>query len=91
MQRSLPARATPIPVAVVPGPTRHLTITIDAVRPPRHTSFLGPLGAGITDVTIPGARVHPAMQLSSDGAAAFGATPQRATVVNLDQPLEIRT
>ena len=49
-----------------PTPHHH-----DRCRPRHrpHRSFLGPLGAGITDVTIPGINFQPAMQLPTDELA----------------------
>ncbi len=87
VQRSLPVGSAPVRVSVAPGRTRHLRITIDAVRPARHPSFLGPLGAGITHVAIPGVSFRPAMQLPSDGLTAFAGPSRGKTVVSLDEPI----
>ena len=87
VRRTLPADSAPVHVAVAPGRTRHLRITIDAVRPARHASFLGPLGAGITDIAIPGVSFHPALQLSSDERTAFAGSATKGTVVSLDEPI----
>ena len=87
VERSIPAGSAPVRVTVAPGPTRHLRITITAVRPARHPSFLGPLGAGITHVAIPGVSFQPAMQLPSDELRAFAGPVQRKTVVSLAEPI----
>jgi arabinofuranan 3-O-arabinosyltransferase len=87
VQRNLPVRNAPIDVSVAPGETRHLTITIDAVRPPARPSFIGPLGAGIINVTIPGVTFRSAMQLPTDELAAFSGGSSRPVMVNIDAPV----
>ncbi len=87
VQRNLPVQNAPVKVSVAHGETRHLTITIDAVRPPSTPSFIGPLGAGIIDVTIPGISFHPAMQLPSDDLATFRGGANRPVMVNIDAPV----
>jgi arabinofuranan 3-O-arabinosyltransferase len=87
VQRSVPAGSAPIRVLLAPGRTRHLRITIDSVRPARRPSFLGPLGAGISGVAIPGVSFQPAMQLPSDELTAFAGLSRGNTVVSLDGPI----
>ncbi len=71
VKRALPLRNGPVEVKVAHGSTRHLTITISSVSAPSKESFLGPLGAGITDVAIPGISFRPAMQLPTDDVSSF--------------------
>jgi arabinofuranan 3-O-arabinosyltransferase len=87
VQRNLPVQDSPVEVSVAHGETRHLTVTIDAVRPPSRPSFIGPLGAGIINVTIPGVTFHPAMQLPTDDLATFSGGSDRPVIVNIDAPV----
>ena len=87
VHRTIPVRDTPVNVTVARGSTRHLTITISAVRPPSKKSFLGPLGAGITNVAIPGISFHPAMELPTDELTSFSGADRRAVMVDIDAPV----
>jgi arabinofuranan 3-O-arabinosyltransferase len=84
---TIPDRDAPVGVDVAPGSTRHLTITIDAVRPPTTPSFIGPLGAGITDVAIPGVSFHSAMRLPIDDPVDSSGASRNSIMVNLDAPV----
>jgi arabinofuranan 3-O-arabinosyltransferase len=86
VRRHVPVQNTPVSVAVVPGKTRHLKITIHAVR--RNTEPSAPrLGAGITDIAIPGVAFYPAMQLPSDELAAFSGATRRSPILSFDDPV----
>ncbi len=87
VHRAVPFRYAPVGLLVAPGTTRHLTISIDAVRPPARRSFLGPLGAGITDVAIPGVTFRPAMRLPTDASASFAGPARQSIMVNLNAPV----
>jgi arabinofuranan 3-O-arabinosyltransferase len=87
VRRSLPDRNTPVRVSVAPGKTHHLAITIDAVRPPTEPPFISTLGAGITDVAIPGVSFHQAMQLPTDELAAFWSGARNSPIVNFNEPV----
>jgi arabinofuranan 3-O-arabinosyltransferase len=87
VQRKIPIRNTPVKVTVAPGATRHLTITISDVRAPPTQSFLGPLGAGITGVAIPGVSFQPAMELPTDDVTSFSGGDSRAVMVDIDAPV----
>ena len=86
VRRTLPAASSPTWVTVAPGLTRHLTIGIDAVRPPAHPSK-PPLGVGISDVTIPGVSFRPAMQLPNDQLSAFSGAARNTAVVSISDPV----
>ena len=88
VRRAIPRVSTPVQVSVAPGSTRHLTITIDAVRRPSSVYFLGPLGAGITDVAIPGVTFVPAMQAPTSEVAAFAGASRSPAVVSFSQTVE---
>ena len=86
VRRYIPARNTPVALTVAPGWTRRLKITIDKVRPgKKHVN--PPLGAGITDVTIPGVSFTSAMRLPSDQLSTFSRKPQNATILNFADPV----
>jgi arabinofuranan 3-O-arabinosyltransferase len=82
----IPVRNTPVRVAVVPGKTQYLAILIDAVRPSTKPS-VPPLGAGITDVTIPGVTFQLAMQLPSDELRAFSGATRNSPVISFSDPV----
>ncbi len=87
VKRDLPRVNTGVKVSVAPGPTRHLSITIDDVRPPTKQYFLGPLGAGITHVAIPGITYRAGMQLPSNELAAYRAPTSSDPVVSISEPV----
>ena len=86
VRRYIPARSTPVTVTVAPGLTRRLKITIYNDRPAKK-HVIPPLGAGITDVTIPGVSFTPAMRLPSDQLSTFSRKPQNATILNFGDPV----
>jgi arabinofuranan 3-O-arabinosyltransferase len=84
--RSIPEGNSPVWVSVAPGLTRHLKITIDSVRSSIERS-VPHLGVGITDVTIPGVRFRPAMQLPRDEESAFSGAARNSPIVSIDDPV----
>ena len=74
-------------LSVSPGATRHLKVTIVGVeaKPTPLGSVL--LGAGITDISIPGVVFHPRMLLPDDEAATFSSPTSQASVVALNRPI----
>lgn len=88
VRRALPLGNGVVRLAVAPGRTRHLTITIDAVRRPSQPSILGlPLGAGITDVSIPGVTYRPAEKLPTDELAAFASASRSSPIIVINSPV----
>ena len=86
VRRTLPVGSSPTWLTVAPGLTRHLSIGIDAVRPPAHPSE-PPLGVGISDVTIPGVSFRPAMELPNDQLSAFSGAARNTAVVSISDPV----
>jgi arabinofuranan 3-O-arabinosyltransferase len=84
--RYLPVTNKPVRVSVTPELTRDLQIVIDAVRPPSEP-VKPPLGAGITDITVPGLDFRPAMALPTDKLAAFSQPTRNLPVVSLYDPV----
>jgi arabinofuranan 3-O-arabinosyltransferase len=67
VSRYLPDRGSPVQLAVPRGPSLHLKITIAAVRPVPPLPNGGiVLGAGISNVAIPGLVVRPQMEVPDD-------------------------
>ena len=86
VRRYIPARNAPVRVSVAPGTTLHLKITIDATRKnskPVHP----PQGAGITEVSIPGIAVQPAMQLPTDELATFSGAARAQPMLSISDPV----
>ena len=86
VRRYIPARNAPVRVSVAPGTTRHLMITIDATREkgaPAHP----PQGAGITEVSIPGIAIQPAMQLPTDELATFSGAARAQPTLSISDPV----
>jgi arabinofuranan 3-O-arabinosyltransferase len=78
----------PVQLSVPPGTSRHLRITIDVVRPSARPPRGGIiLGAGITDVAIPGVSYHPQMRVPNDEASTFSRPSSRTPVVVFSRPL----
>ena len=86
VRRYIPVRNAPVRVSVTPGKTLHLRITIDATRPNSKPAN-PPLGAGITEVAIPGITFQPAMQLPSDELATFSGATRAQPVLSINDPV----
>jgi arabinofuranan 3-O-arabinosyltransferase len=84
--RSIPPGSKTAWITVAPGMTRHLKITIRKVHQTNHPTY-PPLGAGITDVSIPGVSFHPAMQLPTDELTKFSSPTSEPVVLNLNDPV----
>ncbi len=87
VERSLPAGYGPFRVRTVPGASKFLKITIDATRPAKLPPLIFPLGAGITQVAIPGISFTPAAQVPSSELAAFVGANRSDPVLNLSSPI----
>jgi arabinofuranan 3-O-arabinosyltransferase len=88
VERSLTPRDAPVRLTVPRGATRFIKFTIDAVRPAQQESTDGiAVGAGITDVRIPGASFQQNMKIPSDETANFSAPSRNPPVVALSRPL----
>ena len=86
--RDLPPGKGSYTLDVAGGATRNLKLTIAAARPPALPPLGGiVLGAGITNVSIPGVSFTPRMRLPNDESAAFAAPRANAPVVVLARPL----
>ncbi len=86
VRRSIPITNSPVEVSVAPGLTQHLMIMIKGVRRPKHPAA-PQLGAGITDVAIPGVSFHEAMQLPTDELSAFSSAIHGSPILDLDDPI----
>jgi arabinofuranan 3-O-arabinosyltransferase len=72
VQRSISAGTNVVPLSNAQGLTRYIRVRIDAVKPPSQQSVIGiSLGAGISQIKIPGLRFQAAMQVPYDDAGAF--------------------
>jgi arabinofuranan 3-O-arabinosyltransferase len=86
--RTLPAGRVTDRLAVAPGPTLHLKVTIETVRPARQPAQGGiVLGAGISDIVIPGVTFQPRMKVPDDEAGAFARAGRQEPTVVLDRTL----
>jgi arabinofuranan 3-O-arabinosyltransferase len=86
VRRYIPASNGPVRIGVTSQMTRDLQIVIDAVRP-AVDPLKPPLGAGITDISIPGVKFRPAMQLPSDMLAKFSDPSRNLPVLSLYDPV----
>ena len=88
VRRYLPPRGTPVRLSIPAGNSLHLKITIDEVRPPAKLALGGiVLGAGITDVKIPGVRFEPNMKVPNDEASSFSGAGRNPPVIVLNRPI----
>ena len=88
VRRYLPAKDSPVPLSVPRGTSRFLRITIDATRVAKGPSRGGfPLGAGITEVAIPGVTVHARMKVPDDERATFSARQRHTPVIVFNRPV----
>jgi len=71
VNRRLAPTSAPQKITVPAGLSRKLTIRIDKVIPPSKASPYGSIGAGITDIVIPGVAFHLRMQTPSDERSSF--------------------
>ena len=71
VKRSLAPTSAPQKVAVPAGLSSKLTIRLDKVMPPSQASPYGNIGAGISDIVIPGVSIHLRMQTPSDEFCVF--------------------
>jgi arabinofuranan 3-O-arabinosyltransferase len=86
VHRFVPRTNAPVWLTVAPGETRHLKIVIRMVRRPRKRQD-PPLGAGITQVTIPGVTFQPAMRLPTVELATFSQPGRKPPVVSVSDPV----
>ena len=84
VKRSLAPTGAPQRVTVPSGLSRKLTIHIDKVTPPSKTSPFGTIGAGITDIVIPGVAFHLRMQTPSDERSSFSGSGREPPEVVLN-------
>ncbi len=85
--RSLPVTNQPVLIAVHPGSTLHLVVTIADSRPATVHTF--PLeGAGIRDIVIPGVTFRPAMMLPTDQTAALSGSSGAAPTLLFYEPVQ---
>ncbi len=87
--RNLPATKSPVRLRVPHGPSRYLRITIDSTRGGFAIPVQGRilLGAGITNVAIPGVSYAPQMLVPNDESAAFSGPRRNPPVVVFDRPI----
>ena len=86
--RYLPPRSSPVRVSVPKGESLHLKVTIAAVRPVPPVSTGGiVLGAGITNIAIPGLKVVPQLKVPNDEPSQFKGEHRNDLVVNFSRPL----
>lgn len=87
VKRSLAPTSAPQKVAVPAGLSSKLTIRLDQVTPPSQASPYGNIGAGISDIVIPGVSIHLRMQTPSDELASFSGPGRQAPEVILSSPV----
>jgi arabinofuranan 3-O-arabinosyltransferase len=85
VKRRLPSTSGVVQLTVPEGESRHLKITIDAVRNPPSGGFLS--GAGIAGIAIPGVAFQPQMKLPDDESKAFAGAARNAPAVVFNRPM----
>lgn len=85
--RDLPATTKPVRLSVARGLTLHLRVTIEAVRSVGIPLGAFPLGAGISDIAIPGVKFMPRMKVPNDESAVFSSSRSSPPVVSFSRPL----
>jgi arabinofuranan 3-O-arabinosyltransferase len=89
VSRSLPAVKSRVVLSVPHGESRHLKITITDVRPAPPVPNGGIiLGAGITDVAIPGVTFLPQMKVPDDESSSFSAAGRNPPDIVFNRPIE---
>jgi arabinofuranan 3-O-arabinosyltransferase len=87
VRRYLPASKIPVTLSISSGSSIHLSISIDAVRLPLKSPHGGILlGAGITNVTIPGVSFEQDMKVPNDEAAEFSGSDRNPPVIVFSRP-----
>jgi arabinofuranan 3-O-arabinosyltransferase len=87
--RSLPKSAAPVRLSVPKGKSSYLKVTIAAVRPlPAVPNGGIALGAGITDIAIPGVPFQQQMKVPDDESGFFDGPARNSSVIAFDRPLE---
>lgn len=85
--RDLPVTTRPVRLTIPRGPSAYLRVTIEAVRPA--TARVEPgtflLGAGFTDIAIPGVKFEPQMKVPADESASFSSPKSNAPVVSFSR------
>ncbi len=77
VSRSLPATSSLVRLSVPAGATRHLKLTIAAVRPAANVENGGiVLGAGIHSIIVPGLRIEPRLRAPVDHPLGTAVDPQ---------------
>jgi arabinofuranan 3-O-arabinosyltransferase len=86
--RNLPNRSGPVKVSVPTGTSLHLKITITGVRPtPKINSGGIELGAGISEIAIPGVHVQQQMKVPTDVSDRFASPTANAPVIVFTRPI----
>jgi arabinofuranan 3-O-arabinosyltransferase len=88
VSRSLPATYRQVRLSVPKGKSRHLKITITATRavPPAPNGGIV-LGAGITDIAIPGVSFHQQMKVPDDETQYFAGPGRNSPQIVFDRPI----
>ena len=90
VKRSIAPTSAPQEMTVPAGLSSKLTIHIDKVTPASVKSPYGSVGAGITDIVIPGVTIHLRMQTPSDELSSFSGsgrqTPELALTSTQTDP-----
>jgi len=88
VRRYLPDRSAPVRLSVPAGMSLHLKITITAVRPtPKVNSGGVELGAGITNIAIPGLLFQQQMKAPADVSDIFASPAANPPVIVFQRPL----
>jgi arabinofuranan 3-O-arabinosyltransferase len=88
VSRSLPRGGSPVRLQVPQGKSSYLKVTIAAVRPLPALSNGGiPLGAGITDIAIPGVSFQQQMKVPDDESGSFDGPTRNSPVIVFDRPI----
>ena len=88
VSRSLPRGGSPVRLSVPKGESRYLKVTIAAVRPlPALANGGIALGAGITDIAIPGVSFQQQLKVPDDESSSFDGPTRNSPVITFDRPL----
>jgi arabinofuranan 3-O-arabinosyltransferase len=88
VSRSLPRGGAAIRLSVPKGKSSYLKVTIAAVRPLPALSNGGiALGAGITDIAIPGVSFQQQLKVPDDESGSFGGPARNSPAIVFDRPI----
>jgi arabinofuranan 3-O-arabinosyltransferase len=88
VSHSLPRSGSAVRLSVPQGKSSYLKVTIAAVRPlPAAPNGGIPLGAGITDIAIPGVSFQSQMKVPNDESSSFDGPTRSSPAIVFDRPI----